>query len=59
MQSLDEKEWKQLSAFGEGAPLCIETTSSSIDGIRLIDGEEKRVPYITRSDSKYNSFRFQ
>lgn len=58
MQSLDEKEWKQLSAFGEGAPLCIETTSSSIDGIRLIDGEEKRVPYITRSDSNNGLARF-
>lgn len=58
MQSLDEKKWKQLSAFGEGAPLCIETTSSSIDSIRLIDGEEKRVPYITRSDSNNGLARF-
>ena len=51
MQSLDEKTWKQLSAFGDDAPLHIETTNSSIDGIRLIDDGEKSVPYITRSDA--------
>lgn len=58
MQSLDEKTWKQLSAFGDGAPLHIETTNSSIDGIRLIDDGEKSVPYITRSDSNNGLARF-
>ena len=51
MQSLDEKTWKQLSAFGDGAPLHIETTNSSIDGIRLIDDGEKSVPCITCSEA--------
>lgn len=58
MQSLDEKTWKQLSAFGDGAPLHIETTNSSIDGIRLIDDGERSVPYITRSDANNGLARF-
>lgn len=58
MQSLDEKTWKQLSAFGDGAPLHIETTNSSIDGIRLIDDGERSVPYITRSDANNGFARF-
>lgn len=58
MQSLDEKTWKQLSAFGDSAPLHIETTNSSIDGIRLIDDGEKSVPYITRSDANNGLARF-
>lgn len=58
MQSLDEKTWKQLSAFGDGAPLHIETTNSSIDGIRLINDGEKSVPYITRSDANNGLARF-
>lgn len=58
MQSLDEKTWAQLSAFGDGAPLCIKTTNSSIDGVRLIDDGEKSVPYVTRSDSNNGLARF-
>jgi len=58
MQSLNEKEWAQLSAFGDDAPLCIKTTDSSIDGVRLIDDDEKSVPYITRSDANNGLARF-
>jgi hypothetical protein len=58
MQSLNEKTWAQLPAFGDGAPLCIETTNSSIDGIRLIDDGERSVPYITRSDANNGFARF-
>lgn len=58
MQSLDEKTWAQLSAFGDDAPLCIKTTNSSIDGVRLIDDGEKSVPYVTRSDSNNGLARF-
>lgn len=58
MQSLNEKTWAQLSAFGDDAPLCIKTTDSSIDGIRLIDDGEKSVPYITRSDANNGLARF-
>lgn len=58
MQSLDERLWKPLSAFGENAPLHIETTNSSIDGVRLIAEGEKTVPYITRSDVNNGLTRF-
>lgn len=58
MQSLDEKTWAQLSAFGDDSPLCIKTTDSSIDGVRLIDDDEKSVPYVTRSDSNNGLARF-
>ena len=58
MQSLDEKTWAPLSAFGDDAPLCIKTTDSSIDGVRLIDDDEKSVPYVTRSDSNNGLARF-
>ncbi len=58
MQSLNEKEWAELSAFGDDAPLCIKTTNSSIDGVRLIDDGEKFVPYVTRSDSNNGLARF-
>lgn len=58
MKSLDEKTWAQLSAFGDDSPLCIKTTDSSIDGVRLIDDDEKSVPYVTRSDSNNGLTRF-
>lgn len=58
MKSLDEKTWAQLSAFGDDSPLCIKTTDSSIDGVRLIDDDEKFVPYVTRSDSNNGLARF-
>lgn len=58
MKSLDEKTWAQLSAFGDDSPLCIKTTDSSIDGVRLIDDDEKSVPYVTRSDSNNGLARF-
>lgn len=58
MQSLDQKKWAQLSAFGECAPLCIEATNSSIDSVRLICDGDKLVPYITRSDMNNGLARF-
>lgn len=58
MKSLDEKTWAQLSAFGDDSPLCIKTTDSSIDGVRLIDDDEKSVPYVTLSDSNNGLARF-
>lgn len=38
--------------------MCIKTTDSSIDGVRLIDDDEKSVPYVTRSDSNNGLARF-
>ena len=51
MKELDEKIWKKFDVFGENGFLHIATTNSSIDSIRLKDGTEKCVPYVTRSES--------
>lgn len=45
MKKLDEKKWEKFDVFGKKGFLRIATTDSSIDSIRLIDGNEKRVPY--------------
>ena len=41
MKELDEKIWKKFDVFGENGFLHIATTNSSIDSIRLKDGNEK------------------
>lgn len=56
--ALDEKEWDKFSAFGEDGFFEIATTSSSIDGIRIIDGDDKKVPYVTRTDTNNGIARF-
>jgi hypothetical protein len=56
--ALDEKEWNTFKAFGEDGLFVIETTNSSIDGIRLIDGKIKNIPYITRTDTNNGIARF-
>ncbi|MDL2219576.1 restriction endonuclease subunit S [Ruminococcaceae bacterium OttesenSCG-928-O06] len=56
--ALDEKEWDTFSAFGEDGFFEIATTSSSIDGIRIIDGDNKNVPYVTRTDTNNGIARF-
>lgn len=58
MKKLDEKEWKTFSAFSDNGLFHIATTSSSIDAIRLKDGEDKTVPYVTRSDMSNGVARF-
>ena len=47
--ALDEKEWCKFSAFGSDGLFKIATTNSSIDAVRLIDGPDKTVPYVTRT----------
>ena len=55
---LSEKEWSKFRAFGDKGILDIATTNSSIDGIRLIDGAGKNLPYITRSEANNGIARF-
>lgn len=55
---LNEKIWNKINAFDEDGLFIIETTSSSIDGIRLIDGENKHVPYVTRTNANNGIARF-
>lgn len=56
--ALDEKEWYKFSAFGKYGFFEIVTTNSSIDGIRIIDGDDKKVPYVTRTDTNNGIARF-
>ena len=56
--ALDEKEWHKFSAFGPNGLFEIATTNSSIDAIRLIDGEKKTIPYVTRTDANNGIARF-
>lgn len=56
--ALDEKEWRKFAAFGPNGLFEISTTSSSIDGIRLIDSVDKTVPYVTRTDTNNGIARF-
>lgn len=58
MQSLEEKEWKKFEVFGENGFLNIVATSSGVDSIRLKEGNENIVPYITRSDLQNGVARF-
>lgn len=56
--ALDEKEWNKFRAFGAGGLFKIATTNSSIDGIRIIDGDVKDIPYVTRTDADNGIARF-
>lgn len=55
---LAEKKWEKFKAFGADGMFRISATKSSIDGIRLIDGDDKVVPYVTRSDQNNGVVRF-
>ena len=55
---LNEKEWAKFRAFGNEGLFDIATTGSSIDGIRIIDGDTKKIPYVTRTDSNNGIARF-
>ncbi len=52
-----KSKWQKFPAFGDKGILHIATTSSSIDGIRILDGNNK-VPYVTRSDTNNGIARF-
>lgn len=58
MKKLSNVKWNRFKAFGQEKPFQIATTNSSIDSIRLIDEEDKRIPYITRSDTNNGIAKF-
>lgn len=58
MQSLKEKQWRQFDVFGDNGFLHIVATHSGIDSIRLKEGNENIIPYITRSDVQNGVARF-
>ena len=58
IKKLSNVKWDKFKAFGQKKLFQIETTSSSVDSIRLIDEEDKRIPYITRSDTNNGITKF-
>ena len=58
MLSLQDRNWRQFQAFGTEGLFDIHTTSSSIDSIRLIEGGNTVLPYVTRTDKNNGITRF-
>lgn len=58
MLGLKDREWAVFPAFGDGGHFAIQTTSSSIDGVRIISGGDLTYPYVTRSDANNGIARF-
>lgn len=58
ISALKEKEWNKFRAFGDSGLFKIATTNSSIDRIRIIDGGDKDIPYVTRTDADNGIARF-
>lgn len=58
MLSLQDRNWGQFRAFGPEGLFDIHTTSSSIDSIRLIEGGNTALPYVTRTDKNNGIARF-
>lgn len=58
MLSLNDREWHVYRAFGEEGLFQIKSTSSGVDGIRLKEGSDDSLPYITRTDANNGIGRF-
>lgn len=58
MLDLNDREWRVYRAFGEEGLFQIKSTSSGVDGIRLKDGSDDKLPYITRADTNNGIGRF-
>ena len=58
MLRLDDREWRVFSLTGKDGLFPIHATSTGIDGIRLKDGDDAVVPYITRTETNNGIARF-
>ena len=47
--NVKDRPWKVFKAFGEDGLFQIKATSSGVDAIKLKDGLDKTIPYISRS----------
>ena len=56
--TLDDRKWAVFQLTGEGGLFSIQATSTGIDGIRLNDGADNTVPYITRTETNNGIARF-
>ena len=58
MMRLDDREWKVFPLTGEDGLFPIHATSTGIDGIKLKEGEDAVLPYITRTETNNGIARF-
>ncbi len=58
MLSLNDREWGVYKAFGDDGLFNIKSTTSGVDGIRLKDGDDDTLPYVTRTDTNNGIGRF-
>lgn len=58
MKKLEEKEWGKFKVFSDNGLFNISATNSSIDGIRLKEGDKDKLPYITRTDGNNGIAKF-
>ena len=58
MMRLDDREWKVFPLTGEDGLFPIRATSTGIDGIKLKEGEDAVLPYITRTETNNGIARF-
>ena len=58
MMRLDDREWKVFPLTGEDGLFPICATSTGIDGIKLKEGEDAILPYITRTETNNGIARF-
>ena len=58
MMRLDDREWKVFSLTGEDGLFPIHATSTGIDGIKLKDGDDTVLPYITRTETNNGIAKF-
>ena len=56
--TLDDRKWAVFQLTGEGGLFSIRATSTGIDGIRLKDGTDNSVPYVTRTETNNGIARF-
>ncbi len=58
LRTVNDRAWKEFQAFSDGNILEIHTTNSSIDAIKLKDGSDEIVPYITRTGDNNGITKF-
>ena len=58
MMRLNEREWKVFSLTGENGLFPIHATSTGVDSIKLKDGDDTTLPYITRTEMNNGISKF-
>lgn len=58
MIRLDDREWRIFPLTGDDGLFPIHATSTGIDGIKLKDGDDIAIPYITRTETNNGIAKF-